>query len=271
LSAAEALARLPGVDTASLTPKQRSDLVDLAGDTFCPCGGVTVAECVRPGGPACPAARRLLELAKKLLGNGVPAGSALLIVERYYGSFAKDQRVKVAADGPSKGPEDARIQIVEFSDFQCPACRAAHPALTELVRKYPADVRWVFRNFPLPQHAHAEAAAMAGVWAFDQGKFWPVADYFFGHQDDLGEIAFRDAAKVADLDASALLAASTDATFQSRVEADKSDGLALKVNSTPTLFINGRMLALSATLEYLSWTVEDELTWIANDRKWTPR
>jgi protein-disulfide isomerase len=271
LTDAEAQKFLPGVETASLSPKQRQDLVDLAGDTFCPCSAATVSTCLRQG-PPCPAARRLLDLAKKMIANGQPEATTLLRVETYYGSFPEDKRVTVAAEGPSRGPEDARIQLVEFSDFQCPACRAAHPALEDLVQKYPADVRWVFRNYPLPQHEHAEAEAAAGVFAYEHGKFWPLADWFFGHQDQLGEDNFfKDAAKAVGLDPTALLAATTDPRMKAKVEADKADGTALKIGGTPSIFINGRQLVLAPTLEYLSWTVEDELEWLSSGRKWASR
>ncbi len=270
LTEAQADAKLPGINTSALTPKQRSDLVDIAGDTFCPCSGNTVAACLHQG-PPCPAAKRLLELAKKLLASGAPKEKAALYIETYYSTFGEDHRAQVSAEGPSKGPADAKVQIVEFSDFQCPACRAAHPALTELLQKYPNDVRWVFRNFPLPQHEHAEPAAMAGVYAYEHGKFWPDADYFFGHQEQLGEEAFRDAAKVAGLDPAAVLAASTDPKMKAKVEADKADGMALKLGGTPSIFLNGRQFVLSPTLEYLSWTVEDELEWLSSGRKWASR
>jgi len=267
LTDAEAQKLLPGIDTAALTPKQRQDLVDLTGDTFCPCAATTVSGCLRQG-PPCPAARRLTELAKKIIGSGQPEGQALLRIETYYGSFPDDRRVEVAQTGPFLGSPNAKVVIVEFSDFQCPACRAAHPALVQLVQKYGADVKWVFRNFPLPQHEHSAAAAAAGVWAASQNKFWEVADWFFGHQEQLGDEGFKLAAKAAGLDPTALLAATTDPQYVAKVEADKAEGTALKLGGTPSIFINGRQLVLPPTLELLSWTVEDELAWQANGKKW---
>lgn len=270
LTEAEAAKLLPGIDTSDLDPKKRSELVELTGDTFCPCAATTLSACLRSG-PTCPAAKRFVELSKKLLQAGQPPANVLLRVEAYYGSFADDRRIPLAATGPSKGSDKARVVIVEFSDFQCPACRAAHPALTELVQKHPNDVKWVFRNFPLPQHEHAEAAATAAAYAADKGKFWPVADWYFSHQDQLGEDGFKEAAKAAGLDPAAFLAASTDPKYKARIEADKKDGMAAKLDHTPSIFVNGREFILPSTPEYLSWDMEDELEWMSNGKKWATR
>ncbi len=268
---AEVQKLLPGVDTAGMTPKQRSDLVDLAGDTFCPCAATTVSGCLRQG-PSCPAAHRLMELAKKMILAGQPEAQALLRVEAYYGSFPDNRRVEVNTDGPSKGAENAKVTIVEFSDFQCPACRAAHPGLTELVEKYPNDVRWVFKNFPLPMHQHSTAAAAAGVYAYAHHKFWETADWFFGHQELLGDDGFKAAAKAVGLDPTAFLAATTDPKELAKVEADKTEGENLKLSGTPSIFINGRQfVSMPATIEFLTWTVEDEFEWMSNGKKWATK
>src|SRR5690606_23678943 len=106
----------------------------------------------------------------------------LMRVEAYYASFAKDRRRDVSTDGPIKGNPDARVAVVEFSDYQCPSCKAVHPVLDELVKKYPNDVRVVFRHFPLPQHPKAAEAAAAAVWAAEQGRFWQFTDLVFQNQ-----------------------------------------------------------------------------------------
>jgi len=272
LSEAEAALRLPGFDTSTLSPKQRAELVELADDAFCPCGAGNkpVGACLRDGAP-CKAALRMLELSKKMLLAGVSGTNALVKVETYLASFQMPNRKAVPTEGPSEGSPKAPVTIVEFSDFQCPACRAAHPALEELIKKRGADVRWVFRNYPLPQHEHAQRAAQCGAWAaaHDAEKFWPLAGQFFGHQDELSPEKIGNLAKAVGLDAAAMAKGCDAAESVAQVEADKKAGNDLGVTGTPSIFINGRPLAaLGPTFDNLSWTVDDELEWIANGNSW---
>src|SRR5206468_3654759 len=85
-------------------------------------------------------------------------------------------RVEVAAKGPSRGPDNAPVTIVEFSDFQCPFCGRAFPTVEKVMKDYDGKVRLVFRHFPLSFHANAQKAAEAGACAADQGKFWQMHD-----------------------------------------------------------------------------------------------
>ncbi len=271
LTAEEAARLLPGIETASLTPKQRADLNDIANDTFCPCASLTLAGCLREK-VVCPVAPRMLELSKKFLSAGVPQATALMRVETYYGSFSKERRKEVGTAGAVLGAPKAPITIVEFSDFQCPACRAAHPALEQLVEKFHKEVRWNFRHFPLPQHENAAKAAQCAVYADQHGKFWPLADKMFAHQDQLDDAGLARFAKEVGLDGEAMLkAVSTSDQFAALVEKDKAAGTELAIGGTPSLFINGRQyVGLPNTLEFLSWTIEDELNWMANGSTWEP-
>jgi protein-disulfide isomerase len=269
LTEAEASKLLPGVDTSDLSPKQRQELNELANDSFCPCASMTVAGCLRDK-PTCKPAARMLQLAKKLIANGTAGPMALVRVETYYASFSKERRKDVAAQGPTLGPADAKVSIVEFSDFQCPACRAAHPSLEELVKKYAGGVRWTFRHFPLPQHEHAAKAAQCAAWADEQGKFWPLSHAFFAHQEELDDAGLERLAKGVGLDGAAMLkAVANDPKYAAKVDADKAAGSELQIGGTPSVFINGRQfVGLPPTLEMLSWTVEDEFDWIAGGGAW---
>lgn len=271
LTESEATRLLPGIDTSELSPKQRQDLVEIASDTFCPCSSTTVAGCLRAE-TVCRPAVRLTELARELLLAGQSQTQALMRVEAYYNSFPQERRIKFDTDGPVKGKKDAKVTIVEFSDFECPSCRAVHPVLESLVNKYPNDVRVVFLNFPLSQHVHAKQAAIAGAWAAEQGRFWPFADIVFQNQSRLDEIGVEALATEAGLDAKAMTAAlKASSKYADKVEKDKAQGEAARISGTPSLFINGRQLVLPPSMEYLSWTVEDELEWIANGETWASR
>jgi protein-disulfide isomerase len=271
LTEAEAARLLPGIDTASLNPKQRDALVKLTQEIICPCAAETVAACIRKQ-PVCKAAVRATELGKKLIAAGAPEAQTIMYVEGYYGSFDESRRVALSGKGATKGPENAKVVLEEFSDFQCPSCRAAHPVLAELAKKYPNDLKIVFRNFPLPQHEQAYKAATYGVYANSKGKFWLLADYFFAHQDSLGEEAFKAGAKEVGLNWDEMKkAVEQDPKYSAIVDQDKAAGTEAKISGTPSMFINGRAFMLPKTLEYLSWTVEDELEWIANGKKWASK
>jgi len=94
-------------------------------------------------------------------------------------------RIQVAAEGPARGPKDAKITIVEFSDFECPYCGAAHDTVEQVMTTYAGKVRLVYRQFPLSFHPHAAKAAEASLCAADQGKFWEYHDVLFKNQKKL--------------------------------------------------------------------------------------
>ncbi len=148
-------------------------------------------------------------------------------------------------DAPSLGDPDAPITMVEFSDFECPVCRALHDGLRTLLPKYP-QVRLVFKDFPLEQHPWARIAAIAGQCAYQQDPkaFWKVYDLIYDNQDLMS--AENAYSKLTDY---ALQIALNVDTFKSclaspeaaaAVEASRANGLALEVSSTPTVFFNGR-------------------------------
>ena len=158
-------------------------------------------------------------------------------------------RAKLHIDGnPSKGPASARVTIVEFSDFECPHCRETHKVLESVEGHYP-QVRLVFKDFPLTQlHPWAETAAIGGRCAYNQSPdaFWKIHDQIFDNQDSISTANVWDElvsfAGQAGLDSDAFKACLSSPDAKAAVEANHADGVALDVNSTPTLFINGRLL-----------------------------
>lgn len=158
-------------------------------------------------------------------------------------------RAKLHVDGnPSKGPASARVTIVEFSDFECPHCREVHKVLQSVEQHYP-QVRVVFKDFPLTQlHPWAETAAIGGRCAYNQSPdaFWKIHDQIFDNQDLLSTANVWDQlvsfAAQAGLDTNSFKACLSSPDAKQAVEANHADGVALNVSSTPTLFINGRLL-----------------------------
>jgi protein-disulfide isomerase len=144
-----------------------------------------------------------------------------------------------AQPAPTRGAESAVLEIVEFSDFQCPFCAQALPVIDSLLSAHPDDVRHVYRHFPLPMHEHAARAAQAALAAQRQDAFWPYHDLLFENQDALSDPELVGYAERLGLDAEAVERALAEATHQARMHADMELGQSLGVTGTPTFFLNG--------------------------------
>ncbi|HYG68908.1 MAG TPA: thioredoxin domain-containing protein, partial [Anaeromyxobacteraceae bacterium] len=110
-------------------------------------------------------------------------------------------KVEVAAEGPSKGPANAPVTIVEFSDFECPFCARAEETVKQVLAAYPEQVRLVYRDYPLPNHTQAPKAAEAAHCAGDQGKYWDMHGKLFGAGGKLEVSSLKGYAKELGLDA----------------------------------------------------------------------
>jgi protein-disulfide isomerase len=168
--------------------------------------------------------------------------------------------VKVG-DSFSKGPESAPITIVEFSDFQCPFCKKAADTVDEVVKKYGNKVRVVFKHYPLPFHKFAKKASEAAMCAGEQNanNFWKMHDKMFNNQDALEVSGLKKMAGELKLDQKKFDECLDSAKFASNVEADMNHGQELGVKSTPTFFINGKLLSGAQPLEEFVDLIEEEL------------
>jgi protein-disulfide isomerase len=169
-------------------------------------------------------------------------------------------RVAVAATGPSRGKEDAPVTIVEFADFQCPYCRQAEDALKSVMDTHSGAVRLVFRNLPLASmHPNATAAAVAGVCADRQGKFWEMHDAMFQDQTALAEEGLKGTAKRLGLDTEKFSTCLSDPDAKAAVETDSRAADELGITGTPYFLINGRPLYGSLPAKEFESVVTDEL------------
>ena len=163
------------------------------------------------------------------------------------------------ADAPTKGPANAAVTIVEFSDFECPYCSRVVPTLKEVEKKYGDKVRFAFIQYPLPIHPKAPKAAEAALCAHEQGKFWQMHDAMFAAQEKL-EIADLKAAAVGlGMDASKFDGCLDSGKFAARVQNEIAAGQKAGVSGTPATFINGRLVSGAAPLEQFTAIIEDEL------------
>ena len=169
-------------------------------------------------------------------------------------------RVEVAAEGPSKGPAEAPITIVEFSDFECPFCSRVNPSIARVVETYGDKVQVVFRQFPLSIHKNARKAGEASLCANDQGKFWEMHDGMFENQKNLAVTGLKSiAASIEGLDATAFNECLDSDKYADAVEKDFQEGTAAGVGSTPAFFINGRYLAGAQPFEIFAEIIDEEL------------
>ena len=173
----------------------------------------------------------------------------------------QEPRTEIATEGsPAKGPADAPVTIVEFSDFECPFCSRVVPTLEQVRAKYGDKVRLVFRQFPLNSiHPNAQKAAEASLCAADQGKFWEMHDAMFADQKNLGVDALKATAAGLGMDAGKFAACVDSGTYEQQVNDDVKAGTLAGVTGTPAIFVNGRVLSGAQPFEAISAIVDEEL------------
>ncbi|WP_286859283.1 MULTISPECIES: DsbA family protein [Sphingobacterium] len=139
-----------------------------------------------------------------------------------------------------QGNGNAEVTIVEYGDYQCPHCGAAHPILKKMMAELGSQIRFVFRNFPLSEmHEYARPAALAAEAAGQQGKFWEMHDAIYENQLNLSTRLFIDLAEQLGLDIDNFKSAMQDQRLDEKVEGDFESGMMSGVNGTPTFFVNG--------------------------------
>ncbi len=169
-------------------------------------------------------------------------------------------RLAVAEDGrPARGPKDAPIEMIEFSDFQCPFCLKANPTVTQVLNTYGDRIRFVYRHYPLPNHPNARPAAEAAQCANEQGKFWPYHDRLFAQDGHLSDEDLKRAAADVGLDAASFERCVATHKYKADVDADIAAGEEAGVDGTPAFFINGRALTGAQPFEAFKRIIDEEL------------
>src|SRR3989344_1037725 len=153
--------------------------------------------------------------------------------------LVKDDSLKISTDS-------AKLTIVEFGDFQCPACKLAHPGLKQAIADFPGQINFVFRHYPLPQHKNAQIAAKTVEAANLQGKVWETYDKMYEAQEEWAESSnpldlFKKYASDLGMDAEKLAKDMDDPKIQEKINNDIADGNASGVNSTPTFYFNSEL------------------------------
>jgi protein-disulfide isomerase len=138
-----------------------------------------------------------------------------------------------------RGPQDAPVTLVEYGDYECPYCAAAHPIVKEVEERMGDQLRFVFRHFPITTlHPNAEYDAEAAEAAGAQHRFWEMHDWIYEHQPGVGPTELRQAAALLGLDLDRFEEDLESRRFAARVREDFMSGVRSGVNGTPTFFIN---------------------------------
>jgi protein-disulfide isomerase len=183
-----------------------------------------------------------------------------LRAENHISVLLEAPHVNVASAGhPSSGAASAPVTIIEFSDFQCPFCRAAESTLKQVRQKYGDQVKLVYMDFPLGFHPHAMDAARAARCAADQDKFWQFHDALFLDQKKLDPDNLRQTAAKIGLDRDKFNACFTSDKYDAGIRKDVAEGNSLGVTGTPTFFINGRELAGAQPPPKFDEVIDEEL------------
>jgi predicted DsbA family dithiol-disulfide isomerase len=177
-------------------------------------------------------------------------------------SYFEPARTNVATAGfPSKGPANAAVTIVEFSDFECPYCGGFYPTLKDIEKNYKDKIRIVYRQFPLTSiHPHAQKAAEASMCANDQGQFWQMHDAMFTDQGKLEVADLKEKAAKLMLNTGTFNACLDTSKYAAAIRNEILEGAKVGVSGTPSMFINGRFLSGDQPYDDVAKMIDDELS-----------
>jgi protein-disulfide isomerase len=247
----------PGVDIGKLDDHARKVFFRVVNREPSSCGkGHSLIYSVKHD-PGCKRSLYAAKYVAKMADSGYTESEvAEELQKRYRDVVHKDIDISHA---PSKGPADARVTVVEFVDYECPHCRSAQALMKQVLDTYPRQVRLCFKHFPLSGHTNSRLAAEAATSAQKQGKFWPYSDKVWENSDNLTPAVLEKIAKEVGLDVTRWRGEMNSDEIKAAVAKDKSDGGALGINSTPTIYINGRKYAGRHDIESISDWVDEEL------------
>lgn len=163
------------------------------------------------------------------------------------------------ATSPTRGPQKAKVTIVEFSDFQCPFCAQAKPLVDDVMKKYPNDVNFVYKQFPLTSiHPFALGASKAALAAGKQGKFWEMYDILFTNNRELGQDKLKEYAKQIGLDVDRWEKDMNSPDVQKEIDQDGQAAAAAEVRGTPTFFIGGKRV-MNRSVDGMTQMIDEQL------------
>jgi len=269
----QTVTNLAGVDFSGLTPARKTHALNALRTQDCACGcGMKVAEC-RVKDPSCSFSRGLASVTVGAIKAGKTETAA--IAESKASKFGSRPAPKLLDDpvpiptlgSPVTGPANARITLVEFSDFQCPYCSKAVAQIDATLKAYPNDVRLIFKQYPLDSHPEAAISAAASLAAHRQGKFWPMHDVMFANRPKLSRQSILAWAKEIGLDMNRFTADLDSDAIRKTVLRDQADGDKAGVEGTPTVFLNGQKYNGDLAPDAIKPVIDGELKRLAAGKK----
>ncbi len=253
---------LPNVDFSGLTKTQTDVALSVLRTETCTCGcNLKLAEC-RVVDTPCGYSRTLASFVVRdaSLGKSADTVRADLRQVETQPPPVLAQPIRLSVDGdPMKGPPNAKVTIVEFSDFQCPFCAKATGEVAQILQRYPKDVRFFFKQFPLETHSQAALAAEASLAAQAQGKFWEMHDKMYSDFRHITHAKILLWAKEVGLDMGRFTSELDSHKYAARVASEENQGERAGVEGTPTFFIDGKKLNASFEMSTVAPLISEEL------------
>ena len=175
------------------------------------------------------------------------------------GGIDPNKRYEIGVGTHVRGPADAKVTIVEWSDFQCPFCRRSRPTIEQIEKEYGGQVRVAFRHLPLAFHPKAGPAHAAAAAAGMQGKFWEMHDMIFDNQQEMAPAKYVEWAGEMGLDVEQFKKDVDSAEVKQIVETDKKAAEKLGVTGTPAFFVNGRYIRGAQPFPTFKVIIDEEL------------
>jgi protein-disulfide isomerase len=167
--------------------------------------------------------------------------------------------IPIPAMAPSLGPADAKVTIVEFTDYQCPFCHRAQQTVERLLDRYQGRIRLVYRDLPLDMHTRAFAAARATRCANEQNRFWDLHRNLLENPGSFSDDDFKERAKELGLDGEQFAACLDSPRHDPAIQASLDEAVRIGIRATPTFLINGRMISGARPFDDFADVIEEEL------------
>lgn len=256
-----ALVEIEGIATDKLTEPEHRKWSSYVSEFLAPCPDVAVpvSQCISEKRD-CKACKPAADFLYRQARAGLTKKDVAELFEARFSP--KASKTIVLGDSPAKGPSDADVLIVEFADFECPACMMVYPLVEEMYRHYGKHMRVVYKHFPLEQHSNAKLAAQAAYAAQLQGQFWKMHRTLFEAQGQLTEPDLVQYATGIGLDVNRFQKDMHSEAAKERWTQEQKQGETLGVSATPTLYINGREIPLGKFKELAVQELEE---WIRLD------
>jgi 2-hydroxychromene-2-carboxylate isomerase len=252
---------LPGLESIVLEGRERETFWQILNELYAPCPSqaVSIRQCIEEARPCAACTPAAL-----LLGEKIREGASAAEAREVYGvRFGPDVKPIDVADSPARGPADAPVTIVVWSDFGCPHCKHAMPVLDKVFEKHAGQVRLVHKFYPLRQHTYSAGAARAAIAAQNQGRYWEMERLLFENQDAQTETDLDGYAKDLKLDLKRFHADMASARTDKILTRDHDDAERAGLAGTPHIVINGRPFEgghFNVNLDLDAWvTLELEL------------